>query len=164
MCAVTLNICVSKMCWIYFQMRFKLPSSFTLLKWLTLITLDKDCRLRSFSLWHFLHPTVTSSLINLKYLYILFSNNGDLCSSLNRKRNCNYTSCNSWFVFGRRTRRRKILEQTFVQVVCQCEWLFRQHETGVRTEWRHSDHKTRGDDEFAVHILVLPEGSYSKGQ
>ena len=111
MCAVILNICVSKLCWIYFQARFKLPASFTLLKWLNLITLDKDCRLRSFSLWHCLHPTVTSSLINLKYLYILFSNNGDLCSSLNRNRNCNYTSCTLWFVSGQQTRRRKILWQ-----------------------------------------------------
>ena len=111
MCAITLNVCVSKMCWIHFQVRFSLPTSFTLLKWLILITLDKDCRLRSFSFWHCLHSTITSSLINLKYLYILFSNNGDLCSSLNtnRNRNCNYTSRALWFVFGQRTRRRKNL-------------------------------------------------------
>jgi hypothetical protein len=111
MCAVTLNFCVSKICWIYFQMRSKLPVCFTLLKWLTLITLDKDCRLRSFSLWHCLHPTVTSSLINLKYLYILFCNNVDLCSSLNRNRNYNYTSCRLWFVSGYWTRTRRILHE-----------------------------------------------------
>jgi hypothetical protein len=111
MCAVTLNICVSKMCWIYFQMRSKLPPCFAFLKWLTLITLDKDCRLRSFSLWHCLHPTVTSSLINLKYLYILFCNNGDLCSSFNRNRNYNYASCILWFVSGHKTRRRRILHE-----------------------------------------------------
>ena len=29
-------------------------------------------------------------------------------------------------------------------------------------KWRHCDRKTRGHDEFAVHIL--PEGGYSKGQ
>jgi len=131
MCSITLNICVSKMCWIHFQMRFTLPASFTSLKWLTLITLDKDCRLQSFSLWHCLHPTGTSSLINLKYLYILVCNNGDLCSALNRNWNCNYTFCTLWFILGQRTRRGKILQQTFLQVVCQCEWFFRQHETGV---------------------------------
>jgi len=109
MCAITLNICVSKTCWIHFQMRFKLPASFNLLKWLTLRTLDKDCRLQSFSLWHCLHPTGTSSFINLKFLYILFSNNGDLCSALNRNRNYNYTFCTLWFVLGQRTRRGKIL-------------------------------------------------------
>jgi hypothetical protein len=44
----------------------------------------------------------------------------------------------------------------------QCKWFFRQHETCVSTEWRHSDRKTRGHDEFAVRIL--PEGGYSNRQ
>jgi hypothetical protein len=44
----------------------------------------------------------------------------------------------------------------------QCERFFRQHETGVSKEWRHSNRNTRGHDEFAVYMF--PEGGYSNRQ